>query len=221
MTIFIIGGDKEVYYLAKSFISKGYDVTVINQSEEFCKKISRTLKLTAVVGDGSKRYMLEESGIAYADMVIALRDNDPDNLVICQIANKIYGIERTFAIVNDPENIEIFKKLGVHTVISTTYIISSLIEQSASTQDIENLMPIGKGQIALMEVDVDENNPNIGKAIKEIVFPKDAIISCILRGDGALIPNGDTVILTNDRLVIMSLPKIQSEILVTIRGKVD
>ena len=83
-------GTKEVYFLTKAFISKGYHITIINQDQEFCKKMSRNFKATVVVGDGSKPYMLEESGIAYADMVIALTEHDPGNLVICQIANKIF-----------------------------------------------------------------------------------------------------------------------------------
>lgn len=221
MNIFIIGGKIEVYFLSKSFLSKGYQVTIINQDEAFSKKISRNLKVTAVVGDGSKPYVLEEAGIAYADMVIALRENDSDNLVICQIANKIYGIKRTFAVVNDPQNIDIFKKLGVDTVISTSFIISSLIEQRAVTQDIQNLMPIGEGQIALMEVDIDASHPVVDKMIKDISFPSDAIVSCILRGDKAIIPKGNTMVLSQDRLVIMSQPEVQSEVLKIIRGRVD
>ncbi|MBN1624550.1 MAG: NAD-binding protein, partial [Clostridia bacterium] len=213
MNIFIVGGGREVYFLIKAFISKGYNLTVINQDEEFCRKLSHTFKATVVVGDGSKPFMLEESGIAYADMVIALTNNDPDNLVICQIAEKIYGIKKTFAVVNNPDNIEIFKKLGVDTVISTTYIISSLIEQRAVVDDIQNLTSIGNGKVAFMEVDVAENHPINNKEIHKINFPSDSIICCILRGEGVIVPKGNTVIRKNDRLVIMSKPEVQTEVL--------
>jgi len=221
MNIFIIGGNKEVYFLTKAFISKGYHITIINQDQEFCKKMSRNFKATVVVGDGSKPYMLEESGIAYADMVIALTEYDPDNLVICQIANKIYGISRTFAVVNDPENIDIFKALGVDTVISTSFIISLLIEQRAVVDDIQNLIPIGEGRVALMEVDVDKTHPIVNRMIKDIPFPDDAIVSCILRDNNAFIAKGNTIIEVNDRLIIMSDPKVQSDVLKLIRGRID
>ncbi|MDF1615939.1 potassium channel family protein [Petrocella sp. FN5] len=221
MKIFIVGGSKEVYFLAKAFISRGYDLTIVNENEEFCKRLSRTFKATVVKGDGSKPYMLEDAGIADADMVIALTENDPDNLVVCQIAEKIYGIKKTFAIVNDPENIQIFKQLGVDTVISTTNIISSLIEQRAIVDDIQNLMPIAEDKISLMEVDVAFEHPVRGKKIHEIDFPKDAIISCIVRHQEVIIAKGDTQIMDKDRLVIMSKPKVQSEVLKCIRGRVD
>lgn len=221
MNVFIVGGKKEVYFLIKAFISKGHQITIINQDETFCKKISRSFKVTVVHGDGSKPYMLEESGIIYADMIIALTENDPDNLVICQSAEKIYGIKRTVAVVSDPENIDIFKKLGVDTVISTTYAISSIIEQRAVVDDIQNLMPIADNRIALMEVEVMVDHPVNGMAIHEIAFPDDAIISCILRADQVIIPKGNTMIEAKDRLIIMSNPKVQSDVLQVMRGKVE
>jgi len=221
VNVFIVGGKKEVYFLIKAFISKGHQITIINQDETFCKKISRTFKATVVYGDGSKPYMMEEAGVMYADMIIALTDNDPDNLVICQIAEKIYGIKRTVAIVNDPENITIFKKLGVDTVISTTDAISSIIEQRAVVDDIQNLMPIADNRIALMEVEIMSQHPVTGMAIHELTFPEAAIISCILREEQAIIPKGNTVIMEKDRLIIMSDPKVQSDVLKVLRGKVE
>ena len=56
--------------------------------------------------------VLEDAGAVYANLVIALTQYDPDNLVICQIAKAMYGVKRTVAVVNDPKNISIFKKIG-------------------------------------------------------------------------------------------------------------
>lgn len=221
MRIFIIGGGREVYFLTKAFISKGHQLTIINQDEEFCRKISRNFKVTVVVGDGSKPFMLGEADIEYADLVIALTENDPDNLVICQIANKIYGIAKTFAIVNDPENIKTFKSLGVETVVSNTTLISNMIEQRAVIDDIQNMTEIGDGKVAYMEVDVAADHPVVDKMLKDIDFPTDAIICCIIRGEEAIIPKGSTSIKENDRLLIMSKPELQSDVLKHIRGKVD
>ena len=54
--------------------------------------------------------------------------------------------------VNDPENIDIFKALGVDTVISTSFIIALLIEQRAVVDNMQNLMPIGEGRVALWKL---------------------------------------------------------------------
>ncbi|SKC69298.1 potassium channel family protein [Maledivibacter halophilus] len=221
MNIIIVGGGKEVHFLAKSFISKGYNVTIVNNDEEYCKKLARMHRADIVYGDGTKPYILEDAGVAYSDMVIALTPKDPDNLVICQIAEKIYKVKRTFAIVNDPKNIEIFKKLGVDTVISTSNIISSLIEQKVSIDDINNLIPIEEGKLAIMEIEMNKEYPIISKKLSEISLPKDSIVGCIIRNNTAIIPRGDTDIKEEDKLIILSLPMVQSDVLKTIRGRVD
>lgn len=221
MNIIIVGGGKEVYFLTKSFISKGYKVTIINKDKEYSKKLARMHKATVVHGDGTKPYILEDAGAAYSEMVIALTPNDPDNLVICQIAEKMFKVNKTFAIVNDPKNIEVFKSLGVDTVISTANIISSLIEQRVAVDDITNLMPIEEGKVAIMEVEIKDEFEIKNKFLRNVDISKDAVIGCIIRDGHAVIPRGDTKITVNDKLIILSLPKVQSNVLESIRGRID
>ncbi|MDK2918639.1 MAG: trk/ktr system potassium uptake protein [Candidatus Petromonas sp.] len=221
MNIIIVGGGKKVHFLTKSFISKGYRVTIVNNDKDYCKKLARMHDANIVYGDGTKPYILEDAGIAYSHMVIALTPKDPDNLVICQIAEKIYKIKRTFAVVNDPKNIDIFKKLGIDTVISTSDIISSLIEQKVSIDDITNLIPIEEGKIAIMEMEMNIDYPIIDKKLSEITLPKDAIVGCIIRGNNTVIPRGDTIIQRGDRLIVLSLAAAQPDVLKSIRGRVD
>ena len=72
-----------------------------------------------------------------------------------------------------------------------------------------------------MEVDVDKSHPIVNRMIKDIPFPDDAIVSCILRNHNAIITKGNTLIEVNDRLIIMSDPKVQSDVLKLIRGRID
>jgi trk system potassium uptake protein len=95
MKIIIVGGGMKVHFLAKSFISKGYDITIINDDIEYCKKLSRTHRANVVNGDGSLPEILEDAGIEYTDAVIASTPDDPTNLVICQLASKLYEVPKT------------------------------------------------------------------------------------------------------------------------------
>lgn len=221
MEIIIVGGGETIHFLAKSFMSKGYSVTIINGDEEYSKSLARTLKVKVVLGDGTKPYILEDAGAARADMVIALTPKDPDNLVICQLASKTFRVERTFALVNDPMNVEIFKKLGVGTAISTADIISSLIEQRVAVEDITSLIPLEEGKVSIMEIEINGGYPVVGKSLSEIAVPKDAVIGCVIRDRMAVIPRGNTRILKDDKLVVILLPSVQSEVLKILRGRID
>ncbi|MFZ5969080.1 MAG: potassium channel family protein [Bacillota bacterium] len=221
MNIVIVGGGKRMHFLTKSFVSKGYHVTIVNHDADYCKKLARMHQANIVHGDGTKPYILEDAGAAYADMVIALTTEDPNNLVICQIAEKMFKVKKTFAMVNDPKNIDIFRQLGVNNVISTADIISSFIEQKISIDDITNLFPIEEGKVAAMEIEISGDFPTVGKKLMEVALPRESIVGCVIRGEQAIIPRGDTVIEEHDKLIFLCLPAVQSDVLKTIRGRTD
>jgi trk system potassium uptake protein len=218
MKIIIVGGGMKVHFLAKSFISKGYDITIINEDIEYCKKLSRNHQANVVNGDGSLPEILEDAGIEYTDAVIAVTPDDPTNLVICQLASKLYEVPKTLSIANDPNNIGIFKKLGVTTVISTADMISSLIEQRVLIDDLIDLMPIEGGKVSMMELEMHPGYPAVGKRMLDLDFPEGAIVSCILRGDDVIIPFGKTTVQEHDRLVILYKPPVQPKVFKALSG---
>ncbi|MFP4457636.1 MAG: potassium channel family protein [Clostridia bacterium] len=220
MNIIIVGGGKKIHFLIKSFVSKGHKVTIINNELDVCKQLSRMHNVPVIYGDGSLPRYLEEAGAAYSEVVIALTSKDPDNLVVCQVAQRMFKIEKTFAIVNDPDNIKTFKDLGVDTVISTADIISSLIEQRVSIDEITNIIPIEAGKIAIMEIEINSDSPVVGKRMRELNLPQESVVGCIFRKEDAVIPRGETDIRLNDKLLVLALPEVQSEVLEVIRGRV-
>lgn len=218
MNIIIVGGGMKVHFLAKSFIAKGYETTIINDDIEYCKKLARKHHANVVYGDGSLPEILEDAGVETCDAVIAVTPDDPTNLVICQLASKIYNVPKTLSIANDPNNIEIFKKLGVSTVISTAQIISTLIEQRVMIDDLIDLMPIEGGKVSLMELEVHSGYPVSGKRMHELNFPEGAMVSCIIRNGDVVIPYGKTIIQDHDRLVILYEPHAQAQVFKVLSG---
>lgn len=213
MKILIVGGRKKADFLTKSLLDKKHKVMIINDNYEFCKTLARNYDIPVIFGDGSDPKILEEADIKNFDIVIALTPKDEDNLVICQLAKKEFSIKKSLSVVRNPQNVDIFKKFGIDTVISSTYVASSIIEQMATVKEIENYIPLDNGQVGLMEIFVKEQHFVANKIISNIDFPKEAIIVCIIRGINTIIPKGNTMILPEDKLVILSSPELQSEII--------
>ena len=169
--------------------------------------------ISVVCGDPCKQYLLEEAEIDDFDILISLMEKDQDNFAICQTAKKIYNIKKVVCIVTDPKNVDIFKKLGLDTVISATYSISKLIEQASTIESLMNTLSLENEKIIMSEILIDKNYLSVGKKLSEIVFPENAIISCILRNNSMIVPNGSTVIEFGDKLFIISTPENQKEAL--------
>jgi len=218
MNILIVGGGKLVYFLSRTFISKGHTVTIINRDREECTQLSRRLKATVVYGDGSDPQILREAGADTADAVLSVTPNDQDNLVICQLADIRFHVPRTLALVNDPDNEEVFRQLGITTAFSTTRILSSLIEQRASFEDIINLIPVGEGKVNVTEVVMGESSPVVGRPLIDIALPENSLVATIMRNGQPIVPRGATVLQAGDRLIVMTLPENHGQVLRLLTG---
>ena len=217
----IVGGHSKVHFLVKKFMTEGRKLTVIHKDEDECKKLSKIHKVSIVHGDGTDPAVLEDAGVMDCDVVIAISNSDAENLVVCQVAGRAYGVERTLAVVNDPEHVEVFKKLGVSTVISTADIIESIIDQQVSVEEIISLMPIEEGKIDIIDIEIGDDFASEGKSLAEISLPEDSVVGFIIRGELKMVPRGNTVINEGDRLIILALSSVQPAVIEAIKGRAD
>ncbi|MDQ1335892.1 MAG: Trk system potassium uptake protein TrkA, partial [Thermodesulfobacteriota bacterium] len=208
---------KTLYFLCRNFTAKGYTVVIINRSREECVQLARRLSATVVCGDGSDAVILKEAGAMGADVVLAITPNDQDNLVICQLAALKFGVPRAIALANDPENAEIFEKLGV-SAFSTTHIVGSLIEQRASLEQIINLLPVSEGRVNVTEIILDADSPAAGKLMKDLVLPENALVAVVMRDQRPIVPRGGNQLLAGDRLVLITLPENHGAVLKAFTG---
>ncbi len=202
----MVGGGGLVYFLARSLVSKGQTIVIVSKDSKECVRLARSLKATVVEGDGTQVSVLDDAGTASCDAVLAVTPNDEDNFVTCRIAQIRYGIQSVYAVVNDPENEKLFHELGITHTVSVTRLISQFIERRSAFETVRQLTSIGENQAHLSEVVVSADSPVTGKALRDIRLPDGCLIGVVLRDGEALIPNGDTVIASGDRLSLLTVP---------------
>lgn len=218
MKIVIVGGHSRSDFLIDSLLKKNHKLVVVNEDKEYSEYLSLKYDIPIICGDPCKQYLLEEACIDDFDILISLMEKDQDNFAICQTAKKAFHIKKVVCLVGDPKNVDIFKKLGLDTVISATYSISKLIEQASTIESLMNSLSLENEKIIMSEILIDKNYLSIGKKLSEIVFPENSIISCILRDNHMIVPNGNTTINFGDKLFVMSTPENQKESLKAITG---
>ena len=221
MRVILLGGGETVetiYFLARLFVRRGYDVTIVDPDPAEAQMLSRRVKATVLLGDGSDPAVLEEAGARRAELLLSLTPNDPDNLVACQIAQKLYGVPRTLALVNDPENEDVFHRLGIAEVFSSTKVIGSLIEGRTVFDEITQLFPADEGRLFVTEIVLGRDAPVVGKALQELDLPADSLVAAIIRDGRVVVPGGEDRLLVADRLIVIALPEHQEHILTALAG---
>ena len=219
MKVIIIGQGKLIYFLAKQFISKGYYLTIINQDIAEATALSRQLKATVMVGDGSNPLVLKEAGAYRADVLLSLTSQDEDNLVACQIAKKRYGVPRTIALVNDPEHQQVFEQLGITVAFSPIELLANLIEQQTDFEELKNLIPVAEGKVTVAEIAINHDSPAVGKTLQELELPPGTLIGCILREGEVIVPSGWTSLQVADRLILIAQPEHYGQFLRILTGE--
>ncbi len=202
--ILLIGGRSKAEMMAHSLLEQGYQVTAINDNYEDCLKLAKIKKLNVVFGNGTRPYILEEAGAASCDIAIALTSMDEVNLVACQLCKKNFSVRKTVSLVGDPNKTDFFYKMGIDSVVCSVSTVTGIIQQQAFIDEMASIIPMEKGRIQIIEVQIHENSPAAGKRLWEIKLPKEGVVGCILRGDTTLIPKGDTHILAGDILIVIT-----------------
>lgn len=219
MKIVLCGGKNKAEFLIDSLKKKNHRLIIINDDLSYCDYLSEKFQLPIVVGDPCKQYILEDAQIYDAELLIALKPLDADNLAIAQMAQRIFNVKKVVAIVSDPKNVDVFKRLGVNTAISATYMVAKIIEQASTVETLVNTLSIEHDLVVLSEVMIDEVSKVLNKKIMEIQFPENVIISAIVRRGDLVVPNGKTELLYGDKLIILSSPQSQSQVIKTITGE--
>jgi trk system potassium uptake protein len=203
MYVIVAGGGRIGYYLTKGLLSAGHEVVLIEKDKSRAAVLFDYLGETVVRGDACEVRTMKQYGMERADVVAATTGDDEDNLVICQMAKQRFGVPRTIARVNNPENEEIFQRLGIDQTVSSTKIIFNLIEQQIETDQLVPIAALKRGNIEIVEIDLGSDSPVLGKEIGEIRLPANTLIISIVRDDHALIPHVNTELERSDSVIAL------------------
>ena len=207
MYIVIVGGGKVGYYLAKTLASEKHHLMLIDEDPSTCSKLLHELQdrnVHVVQGDGTKAEFLEDAEVSRAAVLIAVTGDDENNLVACQIAKNYFHVRRTIARVNNPKNIQVFRKLGVDKVVSSTARIADIIEMDVDWEDINQIIPHDETAIRIREYTVSGGSAAAGRSIEQLVLPGGTVLVAVIREGKTILPNGRTVIHTGDDVVALT-----------------
>ena len=201
----ILGGGKIGFYLAQKLISQGINVKIIEQDRERCKYLSEKLMDTLVIyGDGTDINLLEEEDMSSMDAFISVTGYDEENLLMAVTA-KQSGVKKVIAKVSRASYVQIIDKLGIDVALNPVNITASDILKFIRGGRVVSVSLLLGNQAEVTEIIATDNKDIVEKPLSKLGLPKGIIIGAIVHQGKVIIPNGDSVIYPNDRLVIFSL----------------
>lgn len=219
MNILLAGGHQNTSFLVKALKSDGHELMVVNQDPSWCQRIADKYEVMAVCGDGSDVHTLELARTDKMDVVISLYEQDAKNLIICELAKNQFHVNQTYTIANDPKNTGLFKRFGVDECINTVQLFCGLVEQQGVEENIKRHLPAENHQVKVYDIVLSGAAPSINKKLWEIGFPPESIVACIQRDGETIIPQGNTMLLAGDKVMIISSVHSMESVLSLLNGK--
>ena len=205
--ILIIGGGNIGFNLAKN-IEQSFDearIKIIEKDKSRAEFIANELNNTLVInGDGLDEDILTEVNLEEVETVIALTNDDEDNLMVCVLVEKFSKNKRTMALINKPNYSLLQASLKIDDMIDPRMTTVSSILKHVHKGTIETAYTILNGEYEVIEAEIIETSELINKELKNSNLPDGIRIGAVLRKDEIIVPRLSFVFQKKDIVVFLA-----------------
>lgn len=208
--ILIIGGGRIAMYLGAELLKNRYRVKIIERDLARCEELSQVLKdATIIHGDGSDQNLLAEEGIVQSDVVVCITGIDEENIIISMYANKL-NVKKVITKVNKPSFAGLLESIEMASVISPQEIAASQIvryiraSENSRGNNIKTLYKLVNNQVEAIEFSATKSSKVLNVSLKNMKIKPNMLIAGIVRDNEVIIPNGDSMILDGDSVIVVT-----------------
>tara|TARA_B100000886_G_C20411396_1_gene487235 strand:- start:373 stop:1746 length:1374 start_codon:yes stop_codon:yes gene_type:complete len=205
--ILIIGGGNIGLHLAKLLETafEGSRIKIIEKDKNRAEEIANELSSSIVInGDGLDEDILKEANIEDSETVLALTNDDENNIMACVLAEKSGQKKRTIAIVNKSNYSLLQKSLNIDDLVDPRLTTVSRIMEHVHKGTIGTVYSLLDGEYEFIEAKILEKSDLLNKKIKDANFPENMRVGAIVRKDKVLIPRSDFSFEKNDLVIFLA-----------------
>ena len=211
--VLIIGGGKIGIRLARFLDEKPVYTKIIEKNPDRCAKLAERLnKVVVLHGDGSDQELLKEENIQDIDVVVTLTGDEEINILASLLAKQM-GARKTITKISKFSYFPLMSTIGIEQVVSPRLSAINTILQHIRRGKVLSSISIKGEQAEFMEAVALETSDIVGKPLKDISFPKGALVAGIIRKKNFIIPTGDSIVNPNDMIIIFArkqaIPKVE------------
>jgi trk system potassium uptake protein TrkA len=197
MKIIIMGCGRVGEQLARLMAAEGHQVVVIDNDVTALGRLESNFKGRVVRGVGFDREVLVQAGVEEADAFAATSSSDNANIIAARIARNVFRVPRVVARLYDPRRAEIYQRLGLSTISSTTWG-AERIRELIIHSDLDPVHTFGSGEVSLLAIEAPHHWA--GNRVKDVTIAGEIQVVAITRKGQAFIPVGGTEIRLDDTI---------------------
>jgi len=208
MRYLIVGCGRVGSALAKLLDADGHEIIVVDQSPSAFKRLGQKFKGHVVLGTGIDYDVLKRAGAKTADGFVAVTDGDNRNIMAALIAQRMFNIKKVICRIYDPPRGQMYKELGVQTVIPTT-LGAKMIRDTLMETPWNPVQPFDFGKVTSLSVRVAQ--ADAGRRIADVERSGRIRIAALRRKTSVMVAHDDLVLEADDEINAIVAPDAVSE----------
>ena len=203
--VMILGGGKLAFNTAKKLIQNKINVSLIEQNNSKAIDLADKLPDAVVInGDGTNLELLEEENLNLMDAFISVTGNSETNIMSCLMANS-KNVSKTVALVENMDYFKLSHSIGIDNLINKKLLTANTIFRYIRRGDVVEMTMLNNLDVEILEFIVHDQSKVCDKKIKDIDFPRSAIIGGVIKNGKGIIALGDYVVTSEDRVLVCCL----------------
>jgi trk system potassium uptake protein TrkA len=203
MKVIIMGCGRVGLQVSQLLVNRGHEVAVIDHDANALARLGKDFKGRVVRGLGFDRNVLLEAGVETAEGFVAASSSDNANIVAARIARNIFRVPRVVARLYDPVRAEVYRRLGLTTISSTSWGAERIVEVVTHTDlDVLHIFQDGGTTMVRIEAPTRLN----GFRVAQMNIPGEVAVTAITRNDHTFIPVSGTEFQEGDIIYLAVIP---------------
>ena len=205
--VMILGGGRVGFKTAEDLCQLGVNVKLIELDKDRAIEIAERLPDTLILhGDGRNVELLLEENLEEMDAFLGVTNDAETNIMSCLMA-KSKQVPKIIALIENMDYFELTKSIGVDTLVNKKMLTANTIFRYIRRGEVVDVAKLNNMDAEIVEFKVQRSAKVIGKAIKDLDFPKTATIGGVIRNGAGIIALGDFVIQQADLVLVCCLPQ--------------
>ncbi|NIS63187.1 MAG: Trk system potassium transporter TrkA [Proteobacteria bacterium] len=218
--VFIAGGSHIAFEVARQLQEKGIAVRIIEKDSGRCQRMAESLERALILqGEITDQRLLREEGVDDADFFVSASDDEDANILASLLAKRL-GARKTITLVRHLHYLSVLPAIGIDAVVSPRLSAIGRIMHYIRKGKILSVTTLKEEDAEVIETVALDTSDIVNRPIKDLKFPKGALIGAVVRGEEVIIPGGNDIILPDDRVVIFALqsaiPKVEKTLMVKV-----
>jgi trk system potassium uptake protein TrkA len=219
--ILITGGTPIGGEVARQLQDRGFTVRLVESDPTRCQQMAENLDRVLILqGEMTDQGLLREEGIDETDFFVSVSDDEDANILASLLAKRL-GAKKTITLVRHLHYLSVLPTIGIDAVVCPRLSAIGRIMHYIRKGKVLSVATLREEDAEVIETVALETSDIVNRPIRELKFPKGALIGAVVRGGNVIIPGGNDVILPEDRVVIFALQSAIRKVEKTLMVKLE